>query len=201
MQLLFRLYNFPDEEKVTYAAFHLTDIASAWFMKISAAKSIDDWELFTWILRREFSHLRTPEFAEWPRQIDSVDDYIQRFSARENQSTNVSKFERLHIFLSGLSPVLRHLLDSSSPASLETAKQLALELEQQQGLRPWSVRRETRASPRFRHRSCRHYSISGRCQRWRVGDNQEDRETRHVILALPVTQPNGTDFDITENYR
>lgn len=146
MQLLFRLYNTPTEVQVDFAALHLTYIACAWFLKISSAKASTDWELFTWILRREFGHLRAPSYADWPRKTGSVNDYINSFSDYELHSTNLSEFEKIHIFLSRLSPALRHLLDSSSLASLTVDKGLAKELTHHQDRPPWQTKVETVAS-------------------------------------------------------
>jgi hypothetical protein len=54
MQLLFRLQNTPADGQVRYAAFHLTDAAQRWYIRMTKEAPTTEWTTFTRSLIHDF---------------------------------------------------------------------------------------------------------------------------------------------------
>jgi hypothetical protein len=132
MQLLFRLQNTPADGQVRYAAFHLTDAAQRWYIRMTKEAPTTEWTTFTRSLIHDFGPPTDQDKRgdlTPPRYNDDLNNYIDTFTAYTVRAGITNNLHQVHLFIDGLQHRLWDAVIQYQPQEMEATIILARALD------------------------------------------------------------------------
>jgi len=137
LEKIFAFYNIPNENKVQLAVTYFRGPALRWYRYIESQSSnaavINDWQLFTGMLKRHFQSANTEITVRNKlnslRQLGAVSKYNDLFNSLIIELLDVDEKTKLDMYCRGLKSNIQLQVMLKAPKSLEDAQITALNVD------------------------------------------------------------------------